>query len=157
MNNVLTLLLAIVVVLVGGIVTFFAVGSQWGKTRPVVPCQPTSAPVSPAPGPLESQALINWHEGIVTPQITHVQGEGTPPAIFLVVNNIGARPHNIILASVGADCKETELRRMDGLLNNGTFNIRISLQPGTYIIYCDIREGRTTHRERGEIAQIIVH
>ena len=153
MNNVLTLLLAIVIVLLGGIVTFFAVGSQWGKTRPVVPCQPTSAPVPAAPGAIESQALINWHEGLVTPKVTHVQGS----VVFLVVNNIGVRPHNIILASVGADCKETELRRMDGVLNNGTFNIRISLQPGTYIIYCDIREGRTTHRERGEIAQIIVH
>ena len=153
MNNVLTLILAIVIVIVGGILTFFAIGSQWSKPRPVATCQPTNAPVPPAPGPIEAQALINWHEGLVTPRVTHVQGS----VVFLVVNNIGARPHNVILASVGTDCKETELRRYDGLLNNGTFNIRISLQPGTYIINCDIREGRTTHRERGEIAQIIVH
>jgi hypothetical protein len=153
MNNVLVIVMVAIAVVVGGIVTFVAINANL-KNPPSLPaCQPTNAPVPAAPGPIESLALVNWHDGLVTPKISHVKG----PEIFLIINNLGHKKHNFLLVSVEANCKETVLRSMEDIMNSETRNIRIRLQPGHYIIYCDLRDGRESHRALGEVMTVIVH
>lgn len=138
--NYLSIALVTVAAIVVGVIIFLFL--QPPPRR--VECIPTNAPVQPSSGPLERQAEITWNEDSVTPKEIHVQG----PDILLIINNPGSRQHNIVLASVGPrpDCKETTLGSTESILSKGTRNIRRSLQPGTYIIYCDIREEKSTHR-----------
>ncbi len=153
MNNVIIIILVVLAVIAGGFVTFVAINSGFKTPPPLPTCVPTNSAVPPAPGSLEPNALINWHDGLINPKVTHVQG----PVIFLAFNNIGHKKHNYVLAQVASNCQETVLRSIEGVMNAESRNIRISLTPGHYTIYCDIREGKSSHRAQGEIATIIVH
>jgi hypothetical protein len=153
MNNAIILVLVVLAVLAGGFVAFLAINSGFKTPPPLPTCVPTNSAVPSAPGAIEEEALVNWHDGLINPKVTHVKG----PVIFLTINNSGYKKHNFVLAQVAANCQETVLRSIEGVMNAATQRIRIQLNPGHYLLYCDIREGESSHRALGEVATIIVH
>jgi hypothetical protein len=143
----------IIAAIVGLVGFLFFNGTIQVKDRQNVPvsCTP-SEPPAPSRA-YKSEANISLYDGKIQPERIELSG----PIIFLSVTNYSPYQHNIVLAEV-KNCKEKELRRIDGLINSlQGYNIRISLPPGEYILYCDIRVGKTTHRSNGEIAKVIVH
>jgi hypothetical protein len=152
LNNIFIILLITLLVAVSGFITYFAISKGFRNPISAQNCQALLQQLPPPAGPVESQGMLNIYDGRVSPKVLYVQGL----EVFLIVNNLGSKPHNVILAAVQPNCQEVELRRMEGLLNHETRNIRIALKPGVYVTYCDLRVGEHSHREAGEFAYIVV-
>ena len=86
-------------------------------------------------------------------KIFYVKG----PSVTLVMNSVSRYPHNFVVAYNSGNCKGEEIRRLNDVLGTVDNTIRLSLTPGEYLLYCDLKNGARTHRELGEELKMVVY
>jgi hypothetical protein len=139
------------VVAVAGLVGYlFMTGHVKLTERSPANCPPVETPTPSSAYPKELS--ISLHDGKFQPNRLEMSG----PVIKIRITSFASHKHNVILAEV-KNCQERELRREHGIVGFETRQILISLPPGEYVLYCDIRQGQSSHREAGEVAKLIVH
>ncbi len=79
------------------------------------------------------------------------------PIVTLVINSTAQRPHNFVIAYDSGNCRGETIRKLERVYSTVDNTLRLQLKPGEYLIYCDLKDGARTHREKGEELKLIVY
>ena len=173
MPNIFTIITLLAIVIAGSLLGWLAFTGKVkiGDVQKV--CQPAPLPADlaqPPPGVIpKDRATVTVDDGrfsiALQPlrKVLYVKG----PVITLVVNSVSRFHHNFVLAYNSGNCyqvdaitgigKGEEIRRVNDVLGTVDNTIRVSLTPGEYLLYCDLKNGARTHRELGEELKMVVY
>jgi hypothetical protein len=161
MSNILSIITLLVLLIAGGFLGWL---TFTGKTKigdPEKVCQP--APLTQASPPqgvvLKDRAVITLQDErfsiVLQPLQKTVYLRG--PIVTLVINSTAQHPHNFVIAFNSGNCQGDTIRKLENVYSTVDNTLRLSLKPGEYLIYCDLKDGARTHREKGEELRLIVY
>jgi hypothetical protein len=160
-SNIVSIITLIIVAIGVGVLSWLTITGKVKIGEAEKICQP--APIAqfnpPAGIVLKDRAVITIEEGRFSialkpgQKVVYLRG----PIITLVVNSIARHSHNFVVAYDSGNCRGEALRRLTDILGTVDNTLRLSLSPGEYVLYCDLKDGARTHREKGEELKLVVY